>query len=116
MRKIESKLVLPTTLGVVLAFAALAHASNETVVTLYDGVAPGSEKWTKAEQVKTNALGQIETVWNVVKPTLTVFPPTPEKATGAGVIICPGGGFFMLSVEHEGYGVARFLATRGVTC
>lgn len=46
-------------------------------------------------------------------PTLTVYLPEPEKATGAAVIICPGGGYAMLA-NHEGEHYARFLNEQGV--
>jgi acetyl esterase/lipase len=47
------------------------------------------------------------------KPTLTAFLPDPEKATGAAMIICPGGGYGGLS-PHEGAGYAEWLAENGV--
>jgi acetyl esterase/lipase len=51
---------------------------------------------------------------NVSAPTVTAFLPDPAKATGAGVIVAPGGGFFALSIDEEGNDVARWLAARGV--
>lgn len=53
-------------------------------------------------------------VRNVVNPTLTPVLPDPAKATGAAVIIAPGGGFFMLAIDNEGYKVAKWLADRGI--
>ena len=51
---------------------------------------------------------------NVTVATLTPFLPDPAKATGAAVIVAPGGGFTTLSMENEGWDVARALASRGV--
>jgi acetyl esterase/lipase len=51
---------------------------------------------------------------NVTEATLTPFLPDPAKATGTAVIVAPGGGFRSLSMENEGYDVARALAERGV--
>jgi acetyl esterase/lipase len=51
---------------------------------------------------------------NVTVATLTPFLPDPLKATGAAVIVAPGGGFRTLSMENEGWNVARALAERGV--
>src|SRR4051794_23131454 len=48
-------------------------------------------------------------------PTITVFLPDPAKATGASVVICPGGGYGFLATEHEGKEVAEWLNTLGVT-
>ena len=51
---------------------------------------------------------------NVTSATLTPFLPDPAKATGAAVIVAPGGGFLMLSMENEGWRVAKALADRGI--
>jgi acetyl esterase/lipase len=51
---------------------------------------------------------------NVTVATLTPFLPDPARATGAAVIVAPGGGFRTLSMENEGWNVARALAARGV--
>lgn len=51
---------------------------------------------------------------NVTVATLTPFLPGPEKATGAAVIVAPGGGFRTLSMENEGWQVAEALADKGV--
>jgi len=51
---------------------------------------------------------------NVTVATLTPFLPDPAKATGAAVIVAPGGGFMTLSMENEGWDVARALAAKGV--
>ena len=51
---------------------------------------------------------------NVTVATLQPFLPKPSKATGAAVIVAPGGGFRTLSMENEGSNVARALAAHGV--
>ena len=51
---------------------------------------------------------------NVTTATLTPFLPDPAKATGAAVIVAPGGGFRTLSMQNEGWDVARALAAQGV--
>jgi len=52
---------------------------------------------------------------NVSEPTLTVFRPDPARANGAGVIVCPGGGWRILAWRHEGIDVAEWFAARGYT-
>jgi acetyl esterase/lipase len=47
-------------------------------------------------------------------PTLTVYLPPAEKNTGAAVIICPGGGYSGVAIDHEGHDVARMLNKAGV--
>lgn len=51
---------------------------------------------------------------NVTVATLTPFLPDPAKAGGAAVVVAPGGGFRTLSMENEGWNVARALAEKGV--
>src|SRR5262249_60723337 len=53
-------------------------------------------------------------VTNVHNPTLTVFLPPKDKATGAAVVIAPGGGHRELWVLHEGANPAKVLADHGV--
>ena len=102
--------------------AALQNAEQPDdatkVVPLYSTVAPGSEKWTWHEQVSPTYdwPGGGRLVRNVVQPTLTVFdPPNPARKTGAAVIVSPGGGNVWLSIDREGYDVARALAAKGIT-
>ncbi|WP_245844253.1 alpha/beta hydrolase [Sphingomonas spermidinifaciens] len=51
---------------------------------------------------------------NVTVATLTPFLPDPAKATGAAVVVTPGGGFRTLSMENEGWDVAKALNAKGV--
>lgn len=51
---------------------------------------------------------------NVTVATLTPYLPEASKASGAAVIVAPGGGFRVLSMENEGSNVARALADHGV--
>lgn len=51
---------------------------------------------------------------NVSIATLTPFFPAKSKATGAAVIVAPGGGFRTLSMENEGWDVAKALVKKGV--
>ncbi|HWD66639.1 MAG TPA: alpha/beta hydrolase [Caulobacteraceae bacterium] len=83
------------------------------VINIWPGRAPGSETWTQQEQV--SSLGPSRVVRNVVNPTLTVFRPDPGKANKTAIIVAPGGGFKFLSIDSEGYDVARWLVQRGIT-
>ncbi len=74
-----------------------------------------SIEWNKKEKQYFSEVWQTEVVTNVIKPTMQVFQPTPEKNTGAAVVICPGGGMYALSIESEGNQVAKWLAEQGVT-
>ncbi|HEV7866655.1 MAG TPA: alpha/beta hydrolase [Chthoniobacteraceae bacterium] len=79
-----------------LTFASLAHAAPLAPVPLWPEGAPG-------------ALGKADQD----TPTLTAFLPDPEKATGAAIVVCPGGGYGGLA-PHEGAGYATWLAENGI--
>ena len=87
--------------------------AQQPVIPLYKGVAPGSENAKQQEVEFTNADKQ-RRIRNVTQPTLTAFLPERGKASGAAIVIAPGGGFMHLAIEKEGNDVARWLQARGV--
>ena len=48
------------------------------------------------------------------KPSLTLYLPAKDKANGAAVVICPGGGYGHLAMDHEGHQIAQWLNSLGV--
>jgi acetyl esterase/lipase len=48
------------------------------------------------------------------KPSLTIYLPDKEKASGAAVVIFPGGGYGHLAMDHEGHQIAQWLNSIGV--
>jgi acetyl esterase/lipase len=58
--------------------------------------------------------GRITRCEKVVIPDLTVFLPSSEKANGAAVLICPGGGYGVLAFDHEGNAIAKWLNDNGI--
>jgi predicted peptidase len=106
--------------ALIFLMCVVLYATNslaqQKVIQLYDGAAPGSESWTWSEAENDSNAWQTKVVYNVSKPTLTVFQPQAGKANGTAVIIAPGGAFHALSINSEGYDVAKWLAEKGVTC
>jgi acetyl esterase/lipase len=99
-----------------LALKTLTVSAQDKVVPLYPGAAPGSEDCKHHEKENRTNLWQTRVVFNVVKPTLTVFSSELPNANGTALVICPGGGFYALSIDSEGFDVARWLAAKGLTC
>ena len=92
----------------------LAFAQKE--IPLYKGAVPNSQKPLTAmdtSMVKGTKDG-IDRVVGVVRPSITVFLPDASKATGSAVIICPGGGYNILAIGHEGYDMAKRLNHEGI--
>lgn len=64
---------------------------------------PGEEKY---------ANGRVD---NISEAELYVYQPAKDKNTGAAVVICPGGGYIREAIDHEGYQIAEYLKSIGVT-
>ncbi len=88
--------------------------AQDRIVRLYDGRAPGSEQWYWEEAEAAGSGFNAPLVYNVVDPTLSVFLPETLSATGAAMIVAPGGAFHILSIANEGMDVARWLNERGI--
>lgn len=101
---------------IVLTGLHIISPAQQKVIPLYDSIAPGSEGWTWTEGENDNNMFKERVVFNVVRPTLTVFRPDPGTANGTAVIICPGGAFHTLSINNEGVDVAKWLVKKGITC
>lgn len=53
-------------------------------------------------------------VRNVSEAEMYVYLPEQEKNTGAAVVICPGGGYWIEAMDHEGYAIAEWLKEKGI--
>src|SRR5579862_5726786 len=69
-----------------------------------------------AEQIEERGKNGVidRSIANVSQPTVTVYLPPKEKATGTGIVICPGGGYQHLAIDKEGHDIARWLNTIGI--
>lgn len=76
-----------------LAAVAIAYAQNTELI--WPNGAPGAVGDTDED-----------------KPSLTIY--LPKQPMGAGVVICPGGGYRNLAMDHEGKQIAEWLNARGV--
>jgi len=94
-----------------IASDAVAQATQE--IRLWPGKAPGSEGWVVPEATTTSPSGD-RTITNVSDPTVTVFLPAAESATGSAVVVAPGGALRLLGWDNEGVKVAQWLNTKGI--
>lgn len=90
----------------------LNKGKAQTVVPLYPGAIPnaipGSDQEVKSDDPSNVHYSKVS------KPTLEIYLPPKEKATGAAVVICPGGGYAFISYTSEGTEVAKAFNAVGV--
>jgi len=89
-------------------------AQQETIRLWPDG-APGAISNSSYTEKAVKGNDGITRVSDVKDPELIVFPAPEDLATGTAIIICPGGGYQILAIDHEGYDIAKWLNTLGIT-
>jgi endo-1,4-beta-xylanase len=97
----------------VLMSVSLSAAEPPPAIPLWPGGAPGSEGKTAKEIVATSDTGEMR-VSSIHNPSITPYLPAKARATGAAILVIPGGGHRMLAITHEGYNVGEWLAERGI--
>ena len=98
-----------------LCTACAFGAHNGDSIPLWANGAPGSEAMAARPEVVTPAKpGDSTRVSSIHNPSLLVYLPPKERATGAAMIVAPGGGHQFLSIDTEGTNVAEWLNSVGV--
>jgi len=103
MRFLISALVLTVTLQI----------NAQEIIPLYSGVIPNSTSY-KMKEITLQQNGEFLGYRNIANPTLAVYLPSAELATGHAVIICPGGGYGMESYRLEGTVIAEAFVRQGI--
>ena len=95
---------------------------GHTQIPIWPGKVPDARPAKGPETAETdtdpkNFIGgsSVTAIYNVSRPTMTVYSPT-GKNTGAAVIVFPGGGYQILAIDLEGTEVCDWLVPRGITC
>jgi acetyl esterase/lipase len=103
------------------AAAAWPPTPDHVTLALWPGTPPGA-KTNLPPEVNVNADGKKQMagrpyirLTNVSTPTLTVYKPA-AKNSGAAIVVFPGGGYQILSMDLEGTEVCDWLNQIGVTC
>jgi acetyl esterase/lipase len=101
--------------------AAVQAATHSEPIPLWPGIAPGEkgdigpEKDTNTPKPNEPPEKYVITLGNVTQPTITVYHPPKEKATGTTIVVCPGGGYSILAMNLEGTEICQWLNSIGVT-
>ena len=86
---------------------------SQKTVPLYKGTIPNSKPFKDIETTTRDNSGFV-ILRDISIPTLTIFLPPKHKATGAAVLICPGGGYWVNAIKHEGTDVAAYFVAHGI--
>lgn len=92
--------------------AAAPVAAHVERKPLYEGAAPGSERWKQPRTEVRN--GERLSVYNTSQPVYELHLPRPERASGAAVVMLPGGGLRVLGVGADLYDEIDALVANGV--
>lgn len=96
-----------------LSFSSILHAQAGNTIYLWPDEVPG-EKEEKHPPVQTNnTKGNVIRLTNVTNPAFIVFEPEKQNHSEAGIIICPGGSYNILSFDKEGTEIAEWLNKLG---
>ena len=85
----------------------------QQTVPLYNGVIPNSVHYIKKE-IKMEHNGTFLGYRSISQPTLAIYLPEPAKVTGATVVICPGGAYWMEAYRQEGTIIAEAFLKKGI--
>ena len=98
-----------------LTIAMFFGRAQENAIPLYPNGVPNSKQSLLTYTEKTDKRNNDEWVTKVTVPTITPFIPAQGTANGTAVVIFPGGGYAGLSMDKEGYRVAKEFNKIGVT-
>lgn len=96
---------------IVMCFFPFAIQAQR-IINLYPGNIPNSKKTALNDIPENPSEGLIR---RVITPTLQMYLPEKDKAHGAAVVICPGGGYSVIVYDGEGVMIGREFAKKGLT-
>lgn len=92
--------------------------AQDKPVLLFSKGAPGEQtkliEKTLPEGGKVGGASVLR-ITNISEPTITIYPASDENATGAAMVVCPGGGYDILAYDLEGDEICQWLNEIGVT-
>jgi acetyl esterase/lipase len=104
-----------TMLAFLCLIATTGNLSGQSmIINLWNGKIPGAIRNDNFKQSVDSADNWIKMRF-VTDPFVDMYPAPAEKATGTAVIICPGGAYWGIAIEHEGAQVAKWLNSLGIT-
>ncbi len=91
------------------AISSMQLGFAQNIMKLWPKGAPGNNECPQPEETFNGKMVRF-----VSDPTLTIYLPDKSNNTGAAIVICPGGGYALEAMDHEGYAYAEFLQSKGI--
>ena len=99
--------------ALLLAIASPSYAQVKTI-HLWEHGAPGAIENPAYKAETTLVDGKKPRIYNVCDPTMAYYPVPASNAPVPAIVICPGGGYGRLAIDHEGWDVAEWLSKQGI--
>ena len=99
-------------LSLIIAFTLTSiamHAQDLTIKLWDNATAPHSNHLTGGKKDESGVRYS-----NTTEAVLYIYEADEEKATGQSIVICPGGGYWLVAIGHEGHDFGKWLAENGV--
>jgi len=100
--------------NLILGLSVSIYAQDETI-NLWPNEIPNAITNTDYKEIEVFNGGKLSSTSKVTIPTLTIFLPDVDKSNGTAVVICPGGGYSHLAIDKEGFKIAKWFNTIGIT-
>lgn len=88
----------------------VTNMNAQKVVKLWEGTPPTKSELSGDEKVERNG----DWISNISVPEIYIYTPDKSVNTGLAVVICPGGGYGGVAINHEGHEFAKWLNTKGI--
>lgn len=98
-----------------LAIGDSTFGQDSTVIHLWPAQVPGETQAKHPAVITDNYSNDVTRLTNVTDPVMTVFVPENAISNDAAVLVCPGGGYQILAINLEGYEIAHWLNSLGIT-
>ncbi len=101
-------------IATVFASMIMLNSMAQNEIPIYTGKIPNAIPCTLTTYTGKNPSGKLYFA-NIITPTVTVYIPEKQNALKTAILICPGGGYSRVVVEHEGEEIAKAFNSIGVT-
>ena len=99
----------------IFILSQVSSAQQKVMIKLWPDTVPGETDAKHAPVVTDNTSGNVTRITDITDPAMIVFPAKSGNNNGAGVVVCPGGGYSILAIDKEGYEIAAWLNKLGFT-